>query len=165
VLEDYPDTIAQIQAAWRTPIDAMAILEALLFRRDETSELFDLPAYRDVLLMYAISRDLWQQQHVAGGPPVDVLLPMEASSRGSAASSARAGAHGAGGAAATSFEEGDTAGYGLPTLDAVGAGTASQFGDVHATLHLEPQLFDPTRPQLDDGEADEAGGDPDRFRR
>jgi len=76
-LEDYPETVALLESAWHSPIDAMAILEGLLFKRDDTSELFDLPAYRDVLLLYSLARDLWQ--HGAGhtGTQVDVLLPLD----------------------------------------------------------------------------------------
>lgn len=76
VLEDYPEVMAHLQALWPTPLDAMATLEAMLFRRDDASELFDLPAYKDVLLLYSLARDLWQQ----GGPhlaAIDVLLPLE----------------------------------------------------------------------------------------
>jgi hypothetical protein len=76
-LEDYPDTIAQIQAVWHSPIDAMAILEALLFKRDDTSELFDLPAYRDVLVLYSLARDLWHLSDDSNGTLVDVLLPLD----------------------------------------------------------------------------------------
>jgi pilus assembly protein FimV len=76
-LEDYPETIAHIQAMWNSPIDAMAILEAMLFKRDDTSELFDLPAYRDVLLLYSLARDLWQLGGGLTGTQVDVLLPLE----------------------------------------------------------------------------------------
>ena len=76
-LEDYPDTIAPLQAAWHAPIDAMALLEAMLFKRDETSELFDLPAYRDVLLLYSLARDLWTHGGGSAGTQVDVLLPLD----------------------------------------------------------------------------------------
>ncbi|HEX7637371.1 MAG TPA: hypothetical protein VF457_03165, partial [Burkholderiaceae bacterium] len=76
-LEDYPDTVARLQAAWHQPIDAMAILEALLFKRDETSELFELPAYRDILLLYSLARDLWTHEAGTVGTHVDVLLPLD----------------------------------------------------------------------------------------
>lgn len=74
-LEDYPEAVGEIESAWKSPLDAMAVLEGMLFRRDETRELFDLPAYRDLLVLYAIARDLWQ---AAGGQhdQVDLLLPM-----------------------------------------------------------------------------------------
>ena len=76
-LEDYPDTIATLEGAWTSPLDAMAILEGLLFKRDDTSELFDLPAYRDVLVLYSLARDLWQQGGGNTGTQVDVLLPLD----------------------------------------------------------------------------------------
>jgi hypothetical protein len=76
-LEDYPESIARIQAVWHSPIDSMAILEALLFKRDDTSELFDLPAYRDVLVLYSLARDLWHQSGDSNGTLVDVLLPLD----------------------------------------------------------------------------------------
>jgi hypothetical protein len=75
-LEDYPETIAVLESAWPSPIDAMVILEGLLFKRDDTSELFDLPAYRDVLVLYSLARDLWQHGG-HGGTAVDVLLPLD----------------------------------------------------------------------------------------
>lgn len=76
-LEDYPETVALVETVWHSPIDAMAILEGLLFKRDDTSELFDLPAYRDVLLLYSLARDLWQHDGGNTGTPVDVLLPLD----------------------------------------------------------------------------------------
>ena len=76
-LEDYPETIALVEGAWASPIDAMAILEGLLFKRDDTSELFDLPAYRDVLVLYSLARDLWQNGGGHGSTQIDVLLPLD----------------------------------------------------------------------------------------
>jgi hypothetical protein len=55
----------------------MAILEGLLFKRDDTSELFDLPAYRDVLMLYSLARDLWQTGGGQGSAQIDVLLPLD----------------------------------------------------------------------------------------
>ena len=75
-LEDYPEVVQHLQSLWPEPLDAMAMLEAMLFRKDAAYELFDLPAYKDVLVLYALARDLWQQ----GGsktPAVDVLLPLD----------------------------------------------------------------------------------------
>jgi hypothetical protein len=45
-----------------------------MFRRDG-GELFELPAYREVLFLYSMARDLLDHQ---GGPPtsIDVLLPL-----------------------------------------------------------------------------------------
>ena len=74
-LEDYSDAVIQLQAVWTSPLDAMAVLEAMLFRKDDAQDMFDLPAYKDVLLLYSLARDLWQQGGNAS-PEVDVLLPL-----------------------------------------------------------------------------------------
>ena len=73
-LLDYPSVLQVLQACWGAPLDAMAELENLLFRK-RGGELFELPAYRDVLTLYAVARDLHRQ---AGQAPadVDVLLPL-----------------------------------------------------------------------------------------
>lgn len=73
-LEDYPSIVARLQMAWASPIDAMAELESLLFRKSR-GELFDLPAYRDVLFLYALARDLLDREPLETGN-VDVLLPI-----------------------------------------------------------------------------------------
>ncbi|HET9823255.1 MAG TPA: hypothetical protein VFQ16_15650 [Burkholderiaceae bacterium] len=76
-LEDYPLTIGRLQHAWGNPLDAMAELEALLFRRGTGAELFELPAYQEVLFLYQLARDLHQAEHPASeGSAVDVLLPI-----------------------------------------------------------------------------------------
>jgi hypothetical protein len=52
----------------------MAELEALLFRKSR-GELFDLPAYREVLFLYALARDLLEREPSDSGQ-VDILLPL-----------------------------------------------------------------------------------------
>jgi hypothetical protein len=73
-LDDYPVVMQRLQRCWNNPIDAMAELESLVFRRD-AGELFELPAYREVLFLYSMARDLAEHQ---GGPSttIDVLLPL-----------------------------------------------------------------------------------------
>jgi hypothetical protein len=73
-LDEYPGVTERLQATWANPLDTMAELEALMFRRDG-GELFELPAYREVLFLYGMARDLLDHQ---GGPPtvIDVLLPL-----------------------------------------------------------------------------------------
>lgn len=75
MLEDYPEVIAQLQELWPSHLNAMAVLEAMLFRNDERQDLFDLPAYKDVLLLYSLARDLYQQEGVSAAD-VDLLLPL-----------------------------------------------------------------------------------------
>lgn len=73
-LETYPGVMPRLQQAWSRPLDAMAELDALLFRRAR-GELFELPAYREALLLYSMARDLMDRE-VAGAGQVDLLLPM-----------------------------------------------------------------------------------------
>jgi pilus assembly protein FimV len=73
-LEAYPGVLPRLQQAWARPLDAMAELDALLFRRTR-GELFELPAYREALLLYSVARDLMDRE-VAGSGHVDLLLPM-----------------------------------------------------------------------------------------
>jgi pilus assembly protein FimV len=74
-LEDYPATIARLEALWVMPSRVMETLEASLFRRDETEEAFDLPAYRELLFLYAVARDFAHKADDSSA--VDLLLPME----------------------------------------------------------------------------------------
>jgi pilus assembly protein FimV len=66
--------LAVLQAAWPQPLDAMTELENLLFRK-RSGELFELPAYRDVLALYSVARDLHRQLDQPAHD-VDVLLPL-----------------------------------------------------------------------------------------
>jgi pilus assembly protein FimV len=74
-LDEYPLAMGRIQRAWPSPLDAMAELEALLFRRGAGAELFDLPAYQEVLFLYQMARDLNAADDTGVGD-VDVLLPI-----------------------------------------------------------------------------------------
>lgn len=73
-LEDYADIVPRLQQVWDKPLDAMAELEALLFGKSR-GELFDLPAYREVLFLYSLARDLLDREALDTGS-VDLLLPM-----------------------------------------------------------------------------------------
>jgi len=77
-LDAHPRTIARLQALWPTPTHAMEVLDALLFRRGDEVEEFDLPAYRDLLFLSSIAREL--AGHVETGfGPIDLFLPLEGS--------------------------------------------------------------------------------------
>ncbi|EGJ09419.1 hypothetical protein RBXJA2T_03788, partial [Rubrivivax benzoatilyticus JA2 = ATCC BAA-35] len=73
-LEDYPGVLPRLQQVWPRPVDAMAELEALLFRKSR-GDLFELPAYREVLFLYSLARDLLDREAVESGA-VDLLLPL-----------------------------------------------------------------------------------------
>ena len=75
-LEGYPDIMARLQALWAAPAQAMETLDASLFRRNKSDETFDLPAYRELLFLYSIARDLAEHgAHDLYGD-VDLLLPL-----------------------------------------------------------------------------------------
>jgi pilus assembly protein FimV len=86
-LEEYEGVVPRLQQVWPRPLDAMAELEALLFRKSR-GELFELPAYREVLFLYALARDLLDRESLDSGT-VDLLLPLSA---GLVAAAAGAGA-------------------------------------------------------------------------
>ncbi|MDZ7590686.1 MAG: hypothetical protein U5L05_08340 [Rubrivivax sp.] len=73
-LEDYAGIVSRLQQVWARPLDAMAELEAMLFRKSR-GELFELPAYREVLFLYALARDLLDREAV-DPQHVDLLLPL-----------------------------------------------------------------------------------------
>ena len=75
-LIEYPKQIALLQQVWRSPLDAMAELEAMAFGRGSEKELFDLPAYQDVLFLYQLARQLHEDSSEGKGTGVDVLLPI-----------------------------------------------------------------------------------------
>ena len=76
-LIDYPDTIVRLQQLWASPVRVMETLDASLFRRNKTDETFDLPAYRELLFLYSIARDLAEHAGVLPNTTVDLLLPLD----------------------------------------------------------------------------------------
>ena len=85
-LEDYPQIVRLTQRAWPRPLAAMAELEAMLFRKDD-GEVFELPAYREVLLLYSLARDLLDNQ-VEDRGDIDLLLPLDDRARAARAAPA-----------------------------------------------------------------------------
>jgi hypothetical protein len=75
-LEAYPETVQRLQALWGAPAKAMETLAAALFRRDVSDQTYDLPAYRELLFLYAIARDFQEHGVTDLGRDVDLLLPM-----------------------------------------------------------------------------------------
>lgn len=85
VLEDHPHVVAKLQSLWTSPAQTMQTLEASLFRRDPGVSDFDLPAYRELLFLYSVARDLSEHVSEHGAAPaasrnVDLLLPIDAGS-------------------------------------------------------------------------------------
>ena len=77
-LEDYPGTMVKLEGLWAIPQRVMEVLDAMLFRRDESEEAYDLPAYRELLFLYSVARDFTTRSaQELSGEGVDLLLPLE----------------------------------------------------------------------------------------
>lgn len=77
-LVDYPNKMAQLASLWNSLSRAMQILDAAVFRRDDHEEPFELPAYRELLLLYSVARDLAAADGVLDPDcGVDLLLPLD----------------------------------------------------------------------------------------
>ncbi|WP_298824872.1 hypothetical protein [uncultured Piscinibacter sp.] len=74
-LDDYPQVLRQLQRLWDEPLRVTHMLDAALMRQDTDAETFDLPAYRELLFLYSIARDL--AEHPSNARSVDLLLPMD----------------------------------------------------------------------------------------
>lgn len=74
-LEDYPEVTRRLESLWAIPAHALDVLQASLLRQDESAGTFDLPAYRELLFLYSIARDLSDTGR-ATGDVVDLLLPL-----------------------------------------------------------------------------------------
>ncbi|MEP7301062.1 MAG: hypothetical protein ABI699_05990 [Caldimonas sp.] len=75
-LEDYPQAVARLQSLWATPLSAMQALDNLLFRRQSADQTFDFPAYRELLFLYSIARELSGNVETDFGS-IDLFLPLE----------------------------------------------------------------------------------------
>jgi pilus assembly protein FimV len=81
-LDACPSVIAHLQVVWAEPGAAMQMLQALLAKGGGPGvQSFDLPAYRDLLTLYSVARDLFE----AGlrSDDVDLMLPIESQFGGS----------------------------------------------------------------------------------
>ncbi|RZI81750.1 MAG: hypothetical protein EOP38_18240 [Rubrivivax sp.] len=76
-LPDYPGIVERLQDLWAVPAKAMDVLERSLTRPDANVETFDLPAYRELLFLYAVARDLSERESETR-EPVDLNLPFVA---------------------------------------------------------------------------------------
>jgi hypothetical protein len=74
-LQDHPAALVALQGCWHQPTASMAVLEDLLLP-ERCGEIFALPAYRDVLTLYLVARDLSRRAEPPL-PEIDVLLPLE----------------------------------------------------------------------------------------
>ena len=142
LLEDYPGMVARLQSLWdsHSPAGIMGLLDGALFRRDGTEETFDLPAYRELLFLYSIARDLAEHRDgLAAGdaaPNVDLLLPLD---QGTAAATgtARADRH--------AFEPVDRATAPLDLNVSMPVGIAPRADSELSSLDIDIDVESPSR--------------------
>ena len=75
-LEAHDELMSRLEAAWSDPEGSMSLLQDLLSNHQEYSGDLGLPAYRDLLLLYAVARD--RAEHEIDGNSIDVVLPLDA---------------------------------------------------------------------------------------
>ncbi|MDY0747211.1 hypothetical protein SNE35_22085 [Paucibacter sp. R3-3] len=75
-LESYPRVLDIVQQYWSDAGASMALLQNLLSHGGEDAQGFDLPAYRDLLMLYGLARD--QSEREVRGEPIDLFLPLDA---------------------------------------------------------------------------------------
>ncbi|WP_310389926.1 hypothetical protein [Roseateles sp.] len=74
-LEAYGDVMIGLQAHWADSGASMSALQKLLSAADGRSVRFELPALRDLLLLYSVARD--RSEHEVRGEEIDLFLPLE----------------------------------------------------------------------------------------
>lgn len=95
-LDAYESAFARIQALWPQP-RVLDLIERSIFRDSEEgeTEVFDLEAYRELLLLHAIAKELVERES-ATQPPLDFqntsMQPLKAAAKANAAAAAAAAA-------------------------------------------------------------------------
>lgn len=75
-LESHPELVERLQSAWVDAAGSMSLLQDLFSHHQEYSGELGLPAYRDLLLLYAVARD--RAEHESRDQDIDVFLPLDA---------------------------------------------------------------------------------------
>lgn len=57
-LEDFPQVLRPIQASWARPHEAQDVIEESIFRQPEQDQTLDMAAYRELMLLYALAKEL-----------------------------------------------------------------------------------------------------------
>lgn len=79
-LDEYPSVMGRLESLWVTPTRAREVLQATLVRAEDSGpdpvgdDSFDLPAYRELMLLYSIVRDVSDQE--PDEPSIDLMLPI-----------------------------------------------------------------------------------------
>lgn len=78
----YGQAIELIVQSWRDAAMTMQLIQTLLTHGDPDGHAFNLAAYRDILMLYAVARDI--SEHEVRGSDIDLFLPLDGSAPGSA---------------------------------------------------------------------------------
>lgn len=74
-LEEYPQAMQAIMLAWPRPQEALDLIEEYIFRQpDPQQQPFDMLAYRELMLMYAMTKDLVKSQSAESMLPTIAAL-------------------------------------------------------------------------------------------
>ena len=74
-LQGYPLAMSRIAALWPSA-KVLTVIEESMFREpDSQTPTFDLEAYRELLLLYAMIKDILHAQSIGSGPTVPVVPP------------------------------------------------------------------------------------------
>ena len=80
-LEAYGHALQEIQKHWNDAAASMSLLQNMLSHGGADNKGFDLPAYRDLLMLYSVARD--QSERDVRGDAVDLFLPLDTDEHGS----------------------------------------------------------------------------------
>ena len=81
-LEAYQHALSRIEALWASP-KVLEVIEESLFRNPDTkAEAFNLEAYRELLMLYAVAKDIMGQEPTAQPPVKTFNVPDDSAQRG-----------------------------------------------------------------------------------
>lgn len=76
-LEDFPDVLSNIQAAWNTPQQAQDVIEESIFRHpDVDHQALDMTAYRELMLLYGLAKELSRPDAAYSTLPISMPSPI-----------------------------------------------------------------------------------------
>lgn len=73
----YAQAAELIIQSWRDAAMTMQLIQTLLAHGDPDGHAFNLAAYRDILMLYAVARDI--SEHEVRGADIDLFLPLDGS--------------------------------------------------------------------------------------
>lgn len=76
-LEDFPHVLSNIQSAWSRPQQAQDVIEESIFRHpDEDHQTLDIAAYRELMLLYALAKELARPDAAYSMLPISMQTPV-----------------------------------------------------------------------------------------